>query len=182
MHERRHLRGHGQDAADRADADLLGQPGHRARSATGNVTTVTVACATQTLHRRRHASPVSPAAGWCCRTTWATTSRSAADGPFTFATAVASGAPVQRHRADAAVVAHPDLHGRGRQRPDPRRAPSRTWRSPAPPTTTRSAAPSSASTGTGLILQNGGGDDLAITANGAFQFATSALSGATRSR
>ena len=33
--------------------------------------------------------------------------------------------------------------------------------------------------GSGLTLRNGGGDDLAITASGAFQFATSALSGAT---
>ena len=33
--------------------------------------------------------------------------------------------------------------------------------------------------GTGPVLQNGGADDLAITMNGAFQFATSALSGAS---
>ena len=98
-----------------------------------------------------------------------------ANGAFTFATV----AHQRQHLLG---------HGLRPSRPD-RPAPSRMARAPSAranvtnvsvtcsPTRHRdspSAGPSPASSGTGLVLRNNGGDNLAVSANGAFTFATAA--------
>ena len=62
-----------------------------------------------------------------------------------------------------------------RQRPTPA---GETVRQPLQPPTP-SVAPSSGLTGSGLVLQNNGGDDLAISANGSFIFTTPITNGAS---
>ena len=124
-----------------------------------------------TATRSAGRSPASPGRAWCCRTTWATTSRSSADGHLHLRDPGRRRRRLQRLGADAAVVAQPDLHGDERQRHDRRGGGHQRERRLRHQPLHRRRHGRRAD-GTGLTLQTNGGDDLAISANGAFQFAT----------
>ena len=103
-----------------------------------------------------------------------------ANGAFSFATGLADGAAyavtvsTQPSEPDADLRRH-----RRRTEPWPPRI-SRTSQSPARPTPTPSAARSRAWRDR-IVLRDNGGDDLAVTANGTFTFATPLASGAAYS-
>ena len=101
-----------------------------------------------------------------------------ANGSFTFATKLASGGCLRGHRPDPAAP--------GRPAPSPAApAPSRSANvtNVAVTCTTNAPSPAVGGTVTGLtgsvVLQDNGGDNLTVTANGAFTFATKLASGAT---
>ena len=56
---------------------------------------------------------------------------------------------------------------------------SRVFRSPAPPSTYTIGGTVSGLSGTGLVLQDNGGNNLSVTANGSFTFTTAIASGST---
>ena len=145
--------------------------------ATGNVTTVMVVCATQTYPVGGSVAGLA-GSGLVLQDNLGDNFAIAADGPFTFATPVASGGMYS-----VTVLTQPS-------------SPAQTCTVAAgsgliPDAAVTNVAITCATNhykvggtviglmGSGLTLRNGGGDDLAITASGAFQFATSALSGAT---
>ena len=100
------------------------------------------------------------------------------DGSFQFAAGLASGAGYAVTVAEPAADALADLHRhRTARAPSPAET-SPTSPSRAPSTTNRSAGIITGLSGT-VVLQNNGGDNLVLTANGSFAFPTTLASGAT---
>jgi hypothetical protein len=145
--------------------------------ATGNVTTVMVVCATQTYALGGSVTGLA-GSGLVLQDNLGDNFAVAADGPFAFATPVPSGALYS-----VTVLTQPS-------------SPAQTCTVAAGTGMIPDAAVTNVAItcttnhykvggtviglmGSGLTLQNAGRDDLAITASGAFQFATSALSGAS---
>jgi hypothetical protein len=145
--------------------------------AAGNVTTVAVNCVTQAYAIGGTVTGLA-GGGMVLQDNLGDNLSVTADGAFTFATPVASGAMYS-----VTVLTQPS-------------APAQTCTVAGGNGLVADAAVSGVAiacttnhykiggtvvglTGTGLVLQNGGGDDVAISADGPFQFVTPALSGAS---
>jgi hypothetical protein len=144
--------------------------------ANGNVTTVAVACTTQTFAVGGSVTGLA-GSGLVLQNNLGDNLSITADGAFTFATPVASGASYS-----VSVLTQPSslsqtcvvAAGSGS-------IPDAAVTNVAITCTTnhyKVGGTVIGLMGSGLTLRNGGGDDLSITTSGAFQFATSALSGA----
>ena len=99
-----------------------------------------------------------------------------ANGPFIFATKLAGWRRLQRHRQDEPE--RPDLQRRQRQRHDRLGRRHATWPSAAPPNPTYAVGGSVSGLSGTVVLQDNGGDDLSVSANGPFTFATKLAGGA----
>ena len=164
------LRGHRQDPAARAEPDLHRRRAarHRGRRRRRHRERH---LHDRHLHRRRHGRRPRGHRARPPEQRRRTISPSPRTAPSRSRPRSPRGAGLRRHGQDPAHRARADVHRLRRHRHGHRRQRRPASPSTAPPTPSPSAAPSPASRAP-LVLQNNGGDDLTVNANGTFAFAT----------